>query len=140
MVSAMRLLLAVAAIHGVALGMSIATPAHALDLNSFRAQHKLPPLSYSATLAGAAYEHARDLARRGRLDHDGFRQRVGALVAGTAAENVSYGCDDQPCAIQQWAKSSGHRRNMLLKGITAYGIASARADNGRRYWVMVLGN
>lgn len=29
---------------------------------------------------------------------------------------------------------------MLLKGVTAYGIASARADNGRRYWVMVLGN
>ena len=140
MLSAMRLLLAVAAIHGAALGMSIATPAQALDLNALRAQHKLPPLSYSATLAGAAYEHARNLARRGRLDHDGFRKRVGALVAGTAAENVSYGCEDRDCAIKQWARSAGHRRNMLLKGITAYGIASARADNGRRYWVMVLGN
>lgn len=124
----------------IALLMALPTSALALDLNSFRAQHKLPPLSYSATLAGAAYEHARDLARRGRLDHDGFRQRVGALVSGTAAENVSWGCDDQDCAIKQWARSSGHRRNMLLKGITAYGIASARADNGRRYWVMVLGN
>lgn len=118
----------------------LTSPAYALDLNSFRAQHKLPALSYSATLAGAAYEHARDLARRGRLDHDGFKQRIGALVSGTAAENLSYGCDDQPCAIQQWANSSGHRRNMLLKGITAYDIASARADSGRRYWVMVLGN
>ena len=29
---------------------------------------------------------------------------------------------------------------MLLKGITAFGIASARGDNGRLYWVMVLGN
>lgn len=124
----------------IALLMALPTSVLALDLNSFRAQHKLPPLSYSATLAGAAYEHARDLARRGRLDHDGFKQRVGALVSGMSAENVSYGCDDQPCAIQQWARSAGHRRNMLLKGITAFGIASARADNGRRYWVMVLGN
>lgn len=123
-----------------ALLIALTSPALALDLNSFRAQHKLPPLSYSATLAGAAYEHARDLARRGRLDHDGFRQRIGALVSGTAAENVSYGCEDQDCAVKQWARSAGHRRNMLLKGITAYGIASARADNGRRYWVMVLGN
>ena len=57
-----------------------------------------------------------------------------------AAENVSWGCDDQACAIKQWARSAGHRRNMLLKGITAYGIASARGDNGRRYWVLELGN
>ena len=118
----------------------LASPALALDLNSFRAQHKLPALSYSATLAGAAYDHANSLARRERLDHDGFKKRVGALVSGMAAENVSFGCDDQDCAIKQWARSAGHRRNMLLKGITAYGIASARGDNGRRYWVLELGN
>jgi len=29
---------------------------------------------------------------------------------------------------------------MLLRDITAYGIASARADNGQCYWVMVMGN
>lgn len=124
----------------IALLLALASPASALDLNAFRAQHKLPPLSYSATLAGAAYEHARDLAQRRTLDHRNFKKRVADVVAGTAAENVSYGCDDQPCAIRQWSRSAGHRRNMLLKGITAYGIASARADNGRRYWVMVLGN
>jgi uncharacterized protein YkwD len=39
-----------------------------------------------------------------------------------------------------WANSAGHRRNMLMKGITSYGIASATADNGRRYWVLELGN
>lgn len=115
-------------------------PALALDLNSFRAEHKLPALSYSATLAGAAYEHARDMARRQQLDHKGFRQRMAGIVSGAAAENVSWGCADQPCAIRQWAKSAGHRRNMLLKGVSSYGIASATADNGRRYWVMVLGN
>jgi uncharacterized protein YkwD len=119
---------------------SLASPALALDLNAFRAAHKLPPLAYSATLASAAYEHAHALARRKRLDHKGFKARVGSLVSGRAAENVSYGCDSQDCAIRQWARSSGHRRNMLLKGISAYGIASAKADNGRTYWVLELGN
>ena len=116
------------------------TSAFALDVNSFRAQHRLPPLSHSAALAGAAYEHAHSLAKRERLDHDGFKQRVGRLVSGMAAENVSFGCEDQDCAIKQWARSAGHRSNMLLKGITSYGIASARGDNGRRYWVLELGN
>jgi len=38
----------------VALALAAAAPAAALDLNSFRAQHKLPPLSHSSALAGAA--------------------------------------------------------------------------------------
>lgn len=130
------LIVAVAAVAGALL----ISPAAALDLNAFRARHKLPPLSYSVLLASAAYAHAHDLARRKRLDHNGFKQRLGAIVSGTAAENVSYGCETQACAIKQWARSPGHRRNMLLKGISAYGIASAKADNGRTYWVLELGN
>ena len=120
------------------LGLAVC-PSHALDLNTFRAQHKKPPLAYSAALAGAAHAHARDLARRNQLDHKDFRQRVGTL-ASTAAENVLYGCETEDCAIRMWAKSSGHRRNMLMNGVSRYGIASARAENGRHYWVMVLGS
>lgn len=37
-----------------ALLIALASPAFTFDLNVFRAQHKLPPLSYSATLADAA--------------------------------------------------------------------------------------
>jgi uncharacterized protein YkwD len=66
-----------------------ATPALALDVNSFRAQHKLPPLTYSSAYAGAAQAHASDLARRDHLDHNGFRQRVVA-IGSRAAENVAY--------------------------------------------------
>ncbi len=128
------------ALLAAALGaMAFACPAAALDLNAFRAQHKLPPLSYSATLAGAAYGHARDMAQRNRLDHNGFKERA-RYSGGTAAENVSWGCDTQDCAIKQWAKSAGHRRNMLMTGVSAYGLASATSDGGRKYWVMELGN
>jgi uncharacterized protein YkwD len=117
-----------------------ASPASALDLNGFRAEHHRPGLTYSATLAGAAYEQAHSMARRNHLDHNGFRERVGRMVSGIAAENVLWGCDTQDCAIRMWAKSSGHRANMLRGDVSMYGIASATADNGRHYWVMELGN
>jgi len=117
----------------------LATPALALDLNSFRAQHKLPPLAASSTLAGAAYSHARDLAQRRSLDHNGFRARMDG-IASTAAENVLVGCDTADCAFRKWASSAGHRRNMLMKGVASYGLASATGDNGRKYWVLTLGN
>ena len=120
--------------------VALVTPAVALELNALRAKARLPPLSYNATLAGAAYEHARDMAKRKTLDHKNFKARMAGVVSGVAAENVSYGCDDQPCAVRQWAKSPGHRANMLMKGVSSYGIGSAVSEDGRRYWVMVLGN
>lgn len=131
-----------AATIAAALLACLSAPAFALDLldlNGFRAQHKLPPLSYSATLAGAARSHAQDMAKRNSLDHDGFKERA-RLSRGAAAENVSYGCDNQDCAIRQWAASSGHRANMLMKGVSAYGVGSAVSDTGRKYWAMMLGN
>jgi len=124
---------------GFTAALAAVNPALALDLNSFRRQHKLPPLAMSSALAGAAYSHARDLARRGRLDHNGFRMRL-ASISSAGAENVLVGCDDSACAFRLWAKSAGHRRNMLMRGITHYGLASATAENGRKYWVLELGN
>ena len=119
--------------------VALTTPALALDLNSFRAQHRLPPLSVSSTLTGAAYAHAQDMASRRRLDHKGFRER--ARRAGTAtAQNVAFGCETEDCAFRIWSRSAGHRRNMLLRNVTHYGLASATAANGRRYWVLELGS
>jgi uncharacterized protein YkwD len=117
----------------------LASPASALDLNSFRAQHGRPALSMSATLSGIAYGHANDMARRKHLDHKGFRERI-AFIRSAAAENVAFGCDTEDCAIQMWARSGGHRANMLRGDVTSYGIASATVENGRRYWVLELGN
>lgn len=149
-------------------GMSLlvaTTPALALDVNSFRAQHKLPPLAYSSAYAGAAQAHATDLARRDHLDHNGFRQRV-AAIGSRAAENVAYiqcrrgttqpgsllgglfggasgggtGCSTADTAYRMWARSAGHRANMLMPGITSYGLADAVSGSGKHYWVLELGN
>jgi hypothetical protein len=127
----MRIFLAVLALLG------IAAPAHAMDLNSYRAKNGRAPLRVDLSLAGLASGHAADLARRGALDHAGFRQQRAPL--GANAENVSYGCGDEACAILQWARSAGHRANMLRSDVTSYGLASAVSASGRRYWVMELG-
>jgi uncharacterized protein YkwD len=58
---------------------------------------------------------------------------------GARAENVAVGCKDTACAIRQWANSSGHRRNMLIPSLTRYGLASAAASSGRKYWVLLVG-
>ena len=110
----------------------------ALDLNTFRAQHGKPALSVSSTLSGLAYEQAAAMAGRSRIDHKDFRARIGN-IGGTHAENVLVGCGDEACAIARWAKSGGHRRNMLRGDVSAYGIASATGANGRRYWALELG-
>ena len=112
--------------------------AHGLDLNSFRAQHGKPALSYSPALAGVAQHQASSMAGRGKLDHANFKQRV-AHLGTTAAENVSFGCDSEDCAIRQWARSKGHRANMLRGDVSAYGLASAIGSNGRRSWALALG-
>lgn len=117
----------------------LTTTAVALDLNSYRAQHGLRPLSSSGALAGAASSHAHNLAARQRLDHTGFRQRV-SVANGTAAENVAFGCATEDCVIRMWSRSSRHRANMLRRDVTLYGLASADGGNGRRYWVLELGN
>jgi len=117
-----------------------ATPALALDLNSFRAQHGRPALSMSSSLAGLAYEQAHAMASRKRLDHANFHARVAGMGGGMHAENVAFGCADEDCAIRMWARSGGHRANMLRGDVSAYGIASATGANGRRYWALELGN
>ena len=62
------------------------------------------------------------------------------VASGAAAENVAYGCATEDCVIRMWARSSRHRANMLRRDVTRYGIASADGVNGKRYWVLELGN
>jgi uncharacterized protein YkwD len=128
----MRAALSVCA--GLAAALLAAAPALALDLNSYRAAHGKPPLTPSSELMGIAYAHAADLAARHRLDHKGARERIGNRGS-TAAENVLVGCASEDCAIRGWARSGHHRANMLMGGVSQYGIASVG-----KYWVLELGN
>ena len=122
-----------------AFAIAAAAPARAEDINSFRRAHDLPPLAMSSTLAALAYEQAHSMANRNHLDHNNFRQRLG-FSGGMHAENVAWGCATEDCTFRLWARSPGHRPNMLLRNVSAYGIASATAANGRKYWALELGN
>ena len=130
----MRILPAVLAL---VVAFVVAASAQATDINSYRAKNGRAALQYDSSLAGLASFHAMDLARRGALDHSGFKTQRGPL--GATAENVSYGCGDEACAMQQWARSAPHRANMLRRDVTSYGLGSAVSASGRRYWVMEFG-
>jgi hypothetical protein len=67
---------------GLAAVFAALGPALALDINTFRAEHKLPRLKQTAALNSAASSHANDMARRGSLDHDGFYQRMSGYARG----------------------------------------------------------
>jgi uncharacterized protein YkwD len=122
----------------IAAAILAASPASALDINSYRRANGLPPVRANAALVRAASVHARDLAQRNQLDHSGFFTRMAGFR--TAAENVAVGCANASCTYTMWVNSDGHRRNMLLPNIKRYGLASAKASNGARYWVLELSN
>jgi uncharacterized protein YkwD len=118
-------------------GTLTGTAETATSLNGFRASHGLSQLRTDGTLTALASEHAADMARRDSLDHDGFMAHRGPR--GARAENVAYGCKESACVIQQWVNSSGHRRNMLIPGLTRYGLASATSPSGKKYWTLLVG-
>jgi uncharacterized protein YkwD len=128
---------AIAALAGCGSLSVIGTPETATTLNGFRTANGLSELRVDPSLAAMASAHAADMARRDDLNHDGFQQYRGPR--GARAENVAYGCKETACVIKQWANSSGHRRNMLIPGLTRYGLASATSSSGKKYWTLLVG-
>ena len=117
----------------VAAGSGVAA---AETLNSFRHAHGLPALHRSGPLQAMAQRHARSMAARRSMDHSDFYTERGR--SGARAENVGAGCASESCVMSLWTESSGHRANMLLPDVRAYGLASA-TSGGTRYWCLVLG-
>ena len=125
-----------------------ALPAQAFDQNRFdsllntqRVGHGLPALRYSHQLASAARSHAADVAGRGQVSHvssNGARLADRARAAGycfrTLAENIAWGQNSETASLTGWMTSSSHRRNILHRDMTEYGIAQVGS-----IWVLVVG-
>ncbi|MFZ7093158.1 CAP domain-containing protein [Primorskyibacter sp. 2E233] len=112
-------------------------------LNGLRAEQGLGPVKPSSKLEQAAMAHARDMARKGFFAHvgsDGSRPMQRAKRKGyrpcMIAENIAKGQRSLTEVMGGWAKSSGHRKNMLLPQIKEYGLVRYEGD----IWVMVLGS
>ncbi|MBI5129747.1 MAG: CAP domain-containing protein [Rhodopseudomonas palustris] len=110
-------------------------------ISQFRAKNGEGAVTLDATLNAIAQQQATGMAAKDVLDHDvvgNFNNRVAPSKAGSAAENIAYGYADFPRTLGQWINSSGHRRNLLLKGASKVGIANAKSASGRTYWAMVI--
>ncbi len=110
-------------------------------VNAQRVQRGLRPLTLDQRLTQAALHHARDIARRGRLDHRGsdgstVRQRVerAGYHWSTVAENLALTPSSSSRAVvDMWMHSRGHRENILNRHCTQMGLAHVRD-----MWVLVL--
>ncbi|PXW69065.1 hypothetical protein C7964_103579 [Loktanella sp. PT4BL] len=115
----------------------------AADLNLFRARQGLAPLQANPALTRAAQAHAEDMARRGYFSHQApngpngrsfvQRARAGGCAMRSGAENIASGQRSQAEVLTDWQNSRGHRRNLLGRNYTQYGLG--RSGN---VWVLKL--
>lgn len=110
------------------------------DVNTFRAAAGLPPLARSPALDAAARAHATDMARHGFFGHRGSngsthgdRIRTAGVSSCGVAENIADGPFTPAGVMAGWMESQGHRRNILNRRYSDYGLAEVRGK-----WVMTL--
>ncbi|HEX5789275.1 MAG TPA: CAP domain-containing protein [Woeseiaceae bacterium] len=105
-----------------------------------------PPLERSAALDAAALLHARDIALRGALGHDGADGSTAAervARAGyrwsTVGENVAAGQRQPEETVDTWLASPGHCKNLMDPRFRDTGVAVAVNEDDDRviYWVQV---
>jgi uncharacterized protein YkwD len=105
------------------------------DINAFRAGQGLDPLQPNTALTRAAQRHADDMSVRGYFSHaspggpdgDNFaeRARASGCAMRNGAENIATGQQTEGAALVAWQNSAGHRRNMLVRNYTQYGLGRA---------------
>jgi uncharacterized protein YkwD len=117
------------------------------DINAYRKAKGLNPLSLDPKLTKAAQVQADDIAKQGRLDHNGSdgstagdRVKRAGYVSALTAENIAAGQKSLGEVLQGWKKSPAHNRNLLLADAEDMGIAVAYAPNTRFkvFWALVL--
>lgn len=116
------------------------------SLAEIRSSHGLPELRADAQLEKAALQQATYMARSGRMQHrtgwgkDFVSRMKENDIHGAAAENIAYGAMSPGRLFAMWMNSAGHRRNMLDRRFTRFGLGYVYEAGGgkRRYWALVL--
>lgn len=118
-----------------------------VDLNTYRAQHGLKPVTLEGRLVEASRIHADDLAQAGIISHSGTdgsthgdrAMRVGYnfLIAG---ENVATGQKSWDQVFKAWQDSPGHNENLLRPDVSEFGIALVYEPKTTysTYWAMLV--
>jgi uncharacterized protein YkwD len=107
------------------------------------------PLKLSVPLTSAALLHARDMARRKNLSHEGSdgsdsgtRIARAGYVWRASGENVAAGQRDADAVVAAWLESPGHCATLMGAQFTEMGIAFALAPGGNPgiYWAQTFGS
>jgi uncharacterized protein YkwD len=148
----------------VMLGLGLSTPAPVLAdtaqsvlaaINTARSKAGCAPLRLNSRLTAAARTHAKSMAEQNFFGHAGkdgsrFSSRIKrqGYSFRAAAENIAAGQRSAGQVVQNWLKSSGHRRNILDCRMTETGIAMVYQPDDkplrgsryplRYYWVQVF--
>lgn len=106
------------------------------QINQFRQQHGLAPLQLASPLMDSARTHACAMARTGAFTHSGnggakARMKRAGCRTRLSAENIAMGFSSGHKTMQLWVDSPGHRRILLMRGMTRMGLAVAAPAPGQ---------
>ena len=115
-------------------------------LNALRQERGLTNLQISNSLNSSAATHARDIFKQQRawnFGSDGSSPQKRAEISGfkgvVTGENVSETYEGEFLVLQVWVKNSFSRSILLNKEATHLGLGWYQQDNGKIWWVQVLG-
>ena len=115
-------------------------------LNAIRQERGLTNLQTSNSLNSSAATHARDLFKQQRawnFGSDGSSPQKRAEISGfkgvVTGENVSETYEGEFLVLQVWVKNSFSRSVLLNKEATHLGLGWYQQDNGKIWWVQILG-
>ena len=115
-------------------------------LNALRQERGLTNLQISDSLNSSAATHARDIFKQQRawnFGSDGSSPQKRAEVSGfngvVTGENVSETYEGEFLVLQVWIKNSFSRSVLLNKEATHLGLGWYQQENGKIWWVQVLG-
>ncbi len=113
------------------------------EVNAFREQNRLMPLTRRADLDAVARAHSEDMVRRGYFSHEtpeGLNpmhriQRAGIDGMTLAAENVGQTTERAPgsAILTGWKRSPDHYRNLVGRPFNHTGLGAARTPDGRLF-------
>ena len=96
-------------------------------INSYRVSKGLPPLAFDGTLERVARQHSVYQARRNRMTHEGFRDRMemarGAGLGGRCTENAGVRYRNAQQLFAGWRNSPAHDDNMLRPHLRHAGVS-----------------
>jgi len=115
-------------------------------LNAIRQERGLTNLQISNSLNSSAATHARDIFKQQRawnFGSDGSSPQKRAEISGfkgvVTGENVSETYEGEFLVLQVWLKNSLSRSVLLNKEATHLGLGWFQQENGKIWWVQVLG-